>query len=1031
MEDKNNITNNDLSSSYTNPKKFIHFGKNLKKTDIKKYKTKINEINQKTTIPYNNFTILNDSKRKQKQIKQCFYDIEKTKEKKEKNIKKRQNKIINEKEIEKEIVEKPSINKDKSKDKSRDKSRNKSRNKSKDKSRDKNRDKSRDKSRNKSKDMSKDKSKEENKSELKGIKYDSRNKDIKVNKIKIEKINLENTININSVTNRNFFQKSFEKIKNKTNNIEIEEPNIINKYISDFYNTKKSNLLSVKSFNKSNLEKELLNKELHNSEFINFMSPYNKNTLLYETGKNNYRYNLSTNTYSNNTTAGKSKISYNSSKILINFKNIKTFYAHLEIFVSLYLKKIFKYFIEKIKNYEKTKIFKKKIEPIPNEGMDGNNYRPIVNVNNAHCSLFCSINLNQDKLFNTIFDNRNINSIANNTFSPLAKSNDTGNIKIFPKGGINNINKRNRLLYMNPENDIHFSTNKRTEKVDNKSVYIPKKKISKSNTDIIKGIKANITNNLKSSPIKEMNINLKQINVCRLNDLNQLYLSQNQNLYKKNSNNFNFSEINPVITINNNNLTSHVKYNSNNIFSINNNNSNNKEKNKLKKIQSAKNGIYIKPKDKNNSKKIKEIKIKNRLSPIKKEIEYRKKENSIKKDNLLTSYNSFNKTNYLNDNSKICEHLNTITSNIEVNPIKKIYIKRGSQQNISNIFNLKENLFDSYKKQFYSTFLSFNPIKKNNNEILIKQITTSDRRVFISIKYFNYMNNNYIKKKKSNIFNYLKLKISDIYSISIINNKFELNDIMYKNMILKKLNNGNLKMQDIYSFDNDKKRNDIIKSKNISFSFKEYSQSKEESQDNKILNEQMIDFIIIFKNTIIKNIRKYILIKYKKIKCIKKLINNKRNKIINFYFLKFKKNCKHSKLDLNNCGVYHKINYNDDFNLTKKLKTPKNIPKNDNTKTHYKTKVYNLSSHNSINQFNNKNKTSEKRNLKEFSSNKGYKRTNKLMNKEINIVVHNNNNNINNNKNNNHIVLNKLKNKFFLMRIKLIKNALKMIKNAL
>ena len=66
-----------------------------------------------------------------------------------------------------------------------------------------------------------------------------------------------------------------------------------------------------------------------------------------------------------------------------------------------------------------------------------------------------------------------------------------------------------------------------------------------------------------------MNINLKQINVCRLNELNHLYL--NQNLYKSNNNcHFNFTETTPIIKINNNNLTNHSKYNSNNINSMNN-----------------------------------------------------------------------------------------------------------------------------------------------------------------------------------------------------------------------------------------------------------------------------------------------------------------------------------------------------------------------------------------------------------------------------------------------------------------------------
>jgi hypothetical protein len=251
----------------------------------------------------------------------------------------------------------------------------------------------------------------------------------------------------------------------------------------------------------------------------------------------------------------------------------------------------------------------------------------------------------------------------------------------------------------------------------------------------------------------------------------------------------------------------------------------------------------------------------------------------------------------------------------------------------------------------------------------------------------------------------------------------ELNKETYKNMLLNKINH-NLKMQDIYSFDNDKKRK--FKSKNISFSFKEYSPSKEESFE--FINDSLINYINSFKNIIITNIRKYFFNKLKKIKYLKKLLNNKKNKIINLYLKKWKYNLnnKQIKVDLNNCKVYHKINYNDDFNLNKRLKTPKNIQKYENSNINFK--AYNMATHNSINQFKSKNKLTEKKNLKDFSSNKKFKGTKKFMNKEINIVVHNNtkNNNINNN-----IALTKLKNNFFLMRIKLIKNALKMIKNTL
>ena len=971
MEEKHNLTNINYHNNQSNAKKIMYFGNSFKKPEIRKYNTKINPLN-KNKKEVKNKTSINDSKKKQKQIKQCFLDSTKCKEK---NIQKKQIKYAYEKEGE----ENQNINKI------------------------------------------------INKSDLKEKKSNSKNKNIKVNTIRIEKINLENTINMNFSTNRDFYHKSSGN-KNDFDLI-VEEPNIINKYISDFYNSKKSNMLSVKTFNNTNLGKELLNKEIQNSDFINIIDPSHINLSLYEMPKNNNKNKMNENTYDNNISIGKSKKSHKSSKNIINFKNIKTFCAYLEIFISLYLKRIFKNFIEKIKIYKKSKNIMQNFEINQKEDSKHINYRPIVNVNNAHCSLYCSINLNQDKLLNTLFDNRN-RYISNNSLTPITKSNDIGKIKHFGKEEINN--KKNRILLINPEYDINLGINQRIDNINNNSIYIPKKKISKSNTDLIKGIKANINKkNVKSSPIKEMNINLKQINVCRLNDLNQLYL--NRTLYKNNTHNYNYSEMNPVIKLNNNNsISNHVKYNSNNIFPINNNSNNNAngEKNKLKKIQSAKNGIYMKPKENDNKKKIKEIKIKNKLTPIKKDINSSKKEKYIKSENILTTYNSFNKTKYLNDNSRIYENLHTINSNNNKrgNPIKKIYIKRGSKQKNPNFMNLKDNLFDSYKKQFYSTFLNFKTNKiKIDDEILIKQIATSDKRLFINIKYLNYGGNNNIKKKKNNIINVLNLKNSNECSLSIINNKIELKKEINNNMILNRYHH-NLKMQDIYSFDNDKKGK--IRAKNISFSFKEYSPSKEESHE--FTNEIGIKFINILKTFITKNVVKYLFIKFKKIKYLVILLNNKKQKLIKLYFSKWKKimNNKKIKVDKSNCKVYHKINYNDDFNLNKRIKTPKNIQRYENLNTNCKSKAYKLTIYNSINQFKSKDRIINKNNIKDFSSNKKYKEINKLMNKEMNICVHNNTKK-NNEGNCNNIVLNKLKNNFFLMRIKLIKNALKMIKNAL
>lgn len=953
MEQKNNVTNADFFNNFTSKEKNTYDGQIFNKSCIKKYHSKNNILISKKN-ELNTMTINNEPKKKQKQIKQCFYDLIKTKEKKEKNIKKDCIPITNtEENLQKPITISNNINK----------------------------------------------------TELKNNKFGSKIKNIKVNKIKIEKINKENDIKINSNTNRNFYQKS-----SKDFNLFSEEQRNTNNYLSDLRyenneknekNLRRTNMISVKSFNKSAKDSALLNGHLQNSEFINYMNPFNnKDNNDFSLSNKNNKYNMSTNTYSH-TTDGRSKIS-NSSKIIISFKNIKTIYAHFEIFLSLYLKRIFKFFIEKLSIYEKPKNFGNNTQLQQNVYSEGNNYRPILNVNNVHCSLYSSINLNQDKLFSTIYDSQYLNS----TLSPLIKTND------FAKGG-EIINKRNRLLFVEPEYNMNLSTNKRSDKINNKSVYIPKKKISKSKTDLFNGLNSkkstinikqinNFNHKLKSSPIKEMNINLRQINMSKINNLNP-------NTYKDNNGNYALVDISPVIKINNNtNMTNHSKYNSNNIYTINpSSNDISKEKNKLKKFQSAKNGVYIKPKEKNKKSKIKEIKINKKVSPLRKEIENHRKYNNLKTDNISTVDNTFFKNKYLKDVNKEKDlNMYTINHNNEQNTIKKIYINRNSKNKTSNNFNLKEKILNSYQNQFYSNYLEYkSENEKNNNtinnEILITNFVSPDKRIFINEKYMIINNNNYIKRNK-NLCLTLNSDIENQCSISIVNNVINISKEL-NNILLYKLNNNKINVLDIYSFDDNKKEKtpEIIKTKNICFFFKDHTITKEESIIDKTVNEELYNFINILKNKIIKSTRNFICIIFKRKMLLKKILKKKNNKIINFYFSKLKYNNKSNNIqfisDKNNYGIYHKINYNDDYNLNKRLKTPKNFKKNINHNPHCKTKPYNLNCHNGINQHNSKRKLDRKRSNERISSNSNYKSINKYINKEMNICVHNNTNTNNNN----------------------------------
>ena len=962
MEQKKTESNNDYYNNYANKENCSFMNHNYKKTGIKKNSI-LTSSNTHKNINQKNLTIFNDSRTKQNKINQCFLDLMNTKKQKEKAIKKEKNCF--EQKINTDIND-----------------------------------------------------------------FDNKSNNIRVNKIKIEKLNIENANNLNSKTNRDFYHKLTEGKKNSylINN----DSRISTHFISDFCEDKRTNVLTVKSFNTNNSEKEKdkLNTQIDNSDNSSFMNVFNKrynnNNTLYNNVKKMNQSNIKNRTtYSSNAQSQIRITTNSSSKTLKGYKNIKTIYAHLEIFMCLYLKRIFKYFLENTIHYQKPiNIININVIELSNtNSVKEKKVRPIIaNVKSTNCSVFGPINSNQDKLFNTIIDNQKMCQLANNSFTPISKRRMIENSKQYTKEKINNINKRNKLLFIHPEYDKNIEKKRYDKDYTQKSIYIPKKKISKSKTDVVNRVKATSTLNnnknhdKKSFPIKEMNINLKQINVCRLNDLNQLYL--NQNLYNCNNTNFNYTEAIPIIQINNNYLTNYTRYNNNNINSINIDSSKiniNDDKLKLKKIKSAKNGIYTKPKEKKTEKKIKEIKIHNKFTPSKKEIEFNKRYKT-KNDNLLTLYNSFDKGKNIYDISKIKKtDLFTINNNKDECVIKKIYIK--TKQKSSNNFKVKEDLFDSYKKQFYSTFLSFNSnnekkIKDINNELLVKELVTSDKRLFINVKYYLLMDNNYIRKQ-NNCYKPLNLQINHQYSISIIKNVLNsINNEHYKNILLNKCNNSSLKMLDIYSFDNDKnEKTQIIKSKNISFSFKECTRSKEESNCSKIINDRLNNFINILKNKIVINIRKYLYNKCKIKISLKKIIKNKTKKILKAYFSKYKNiiNINQIKVDINNCGIYHKINYNDDFNLNKKLKTIKNNnPKNDNNKNiKCKTKPYNLTLKNSINQLNNK-KISNKKRSKEFSP---INKTRSIINKEINIVVHNNTKLANNM--NSGILINRLKSKFF------------------
>ena len=209
-------------------------------------------------------------------------------------------------------------------------------------------------------------------------------------------------------------------------------------------------------------------------------------------------------------------------------------------------------------------------------------------------------------------------------------------------------------------------------------------------------------------------------------------------------------------------------------------------------------------------------------------------------------------------------------------------------------------------------------------------------------------------KNKKKIF--IKLKEEYNISLAIIKNTLLILENINQNMIFS----------DIFSFDNDKSQ----------FSFNVNNKKKKERKNKNI---SILNLAKIIKNNIIKAIRKYLLNKYKKYLYLKNVITKKKNKILSNYFKKF---YVYKNNNITKSGIYHKINYNDDFNINKKI-NPLIIKKKNNN---IQNKIYQNNLYSKNNNVIYRNKNRNNKNLIQSSTN--FRKTHKYWNKDFNITVH-------------------------------------------
>ena len=171
--------------------------------------------------------------------------------------------------------------------------------------------------------------------------------------------------------------------------------------------------------------------------------------------------------------------------------------------------------------------------------------------------------------------------------------------------------------------------------------------------------------------------------------------------------------------------------------------------------------------------------------------------------------------------------------------------------------------------------------------------------------------------------------------------------MIYENLKVYNLNNHK-DIVDLYFFDNDK---------------------------NKTL-KNIINIINIIKNIIAKKILMLLSKRYAKKILIKTLLMKKYKREINKYFFRFISNSL-GKTDKIIKTIYHKINYNDDFNINNRYQTPKNL---NNFKKKYNSKPHNLTQKNSNNQIKFRKKIIDNHLSKDSVSNTTCKTKNKLVN---------------------------------------------------
>ena len=594
---------------------------------------------------------------------------------------------------------------------------------------------------------------------------------------------------------------NYIKIENERNNEILIEPKI-DENLQNNNNYKIKNLYL--KFNNKNSDRNKYYNYIQNSDELkssltNLVNEHSKilEDLINDSFKDkNYKNNQffsseqleSQNNYNNN----KKNDYINTNSILnvklkeIRIKLSKDFYEHLIQICKKYTKKHFLFFVKQMKKNNEYIYFNNK----KNNNFDG--YKEIISTSNS-VDIYKNTTLNNNEPLYRKINKRtlNDNKLNSNNISILPKNKYY--IKSVPrlkKIKDLSINQDNMTIQRNPNNKLLESNSlspslrignriiinrdisfKNEGNIKENELYRDSKELNKKYRQIqtrkIRSKNKNNKNNITASE-NELKIEIKSDIDSQFNEIRKYIKSVKK---ERKNHNKNKSGKNILAKIINNNTGNSIKINT-----IEPNERNNYNNNIINNNYDYSNQTYNMPKYINNN---------NNDFNLNKHKSFNIKNNSINTNDInINNYNhKSNHLNYINNDSQQSSTFNSLSSADFNRKKNNIYYSKNIQGKTIKLQNIKKintnNSFNDHRKNSSNRYHLYNSKtndseNKNNSSkrikvfsMLIKNIVTKDKRIYITITYYFLL-----RKNKPLVTRYDYLVPSEIFSLNLAyNNK--------------------------------------------------------------------------------------------------------------------------------------------------------------------------------------------------------------------------------------------------------------------